>query len=346
MNFDTLYKRDTTGRVRVWSMEQDGCRHRVISGSEGGSLTTSGWTTCAAKRGTTPETQAAAEIQSAYTKKLEKDYFRSIEDIDTVLFTKPMLAQTYEKVSFPVASQPKLDGMRCIARKDGLWSRTGKRITTVPHIAKALAPVFEKSPDLILDGEIYNHAMKDNFGELMSLARGGDPEGMLEYHIYDVVLNEVSFERRFADVYKLISHPLLCIVDAHTVHSQGDLDRLNVQWLAEGYEGQMVRILARGYENKRSKFLLKRKEFLSAEFPVAGIHSGEGNWDGYAKRFTLGLPDGREFGAGVRGTQAALKALLAGPVPSWATIRYFTPTPDGIPRFPVVTDWGFGQRED
>jgi hypothetical protein len=32
--------------------------------------------------------------------------------------------------------------------------------------------------------------------------------------------------------------------------------------------------------------------------------------------------------------------------PDWVTLRYFTPTPDGIPRFPVVIDWGKGKRLD
>jgi hypothetical protein len=59
------------------------------------------------------------------------------------------------------------------------------------------------------------------------------------------------------------------------------------------------------------------------------------------------LPNGTQFGAGVRGTQEVMKALFeSNDQPNWATLRYFTPTPDGIPRFPVVIDWGLGERED
>ena len=101
------------------------------------------------------------------------------------------------------------------------------------------------------------------------------------------------------------------------------------------------------YENKRSKSLIKRKEFLDAEFKVIRIEEGVGNWAGYIKRFVLELPDGRVFASNVRGTQKILKDLLeSNETPDWATCRYFTPTPDGIPRFPVVTDWGKGQRND
>jgi ATP-dependent DNA ligase len=118
------------------------------------------------------------------------------------------------------------------------------------------------------------------------------------------------------------------------------------RWLQDGYEGQMVREDGVYQQNKRSKLLMKRKEFLDAEFKVVGVEEGKGNWAGYIKRFILELPDGREFGSGVRGNQELLKALMDKDVPDWATCRYFTPTPDGIPRFPVVTDWGYGERND
>jgi len=61
----------------------------------------------------------------------------------------------------------------------------------------------------------------------------------------------------------------------------------------------------------------------------------------------LKLPNGTEFGSGVRGNQAKLKELWETDTkPTWATLRYFEMTPDGIPRFPVVIDYGTGARED
>ena len=101
------------------------------------------------------------------------------------------------------------------------------------------------------------------------------------------------------------------------------------------------------YESKRSKNLLKRKEFITEEFKVVQVIEGQGAWTGYAKRFILALPDGTEFGSGVRGTQAQLKELLENSEkPNWATCRFFELTPDGIPRFPVVVDYGPGERND
>ena len=127
---------------------------------------------------------------------------------------------------------------------------------------------------------------------------------------------------------------------------QEALDELYSTYTEDGYEGQMVRNDT-PYEHKRSKNLLKRKEFITEEFNVVEVMEGLGNWAGYAKHFRLELGDGREFKSGVRGNYAILKELLEQEVkPTWVTCRYFELTPDGIPRFPVVIDWGIGDRND
>ena len=71
-----------------------------------------------------------------------------------------MLAQTYKGrlTSGRVLSQPKLDGVRCMADAHGLWSRHGTRITSCQHLEASLAPVFQEHPDRVLDGELYSHA--------------------------------------------------------------------------------------------------------------------------------------------------------------------------------------------
>jgi DNA ligase-1 len=113
-----------------------------------------------------------------------------------------------------------------------------------------------------------------------------------------------------------------------------------------GFEGQMVRQNNK-YECKRSKGLLKRKEFITDEFDVVSVEEGQGAWTGYAKKFVLELSDGRTFSSGVRGSQAQLKALLeAKQKPNWATCRFFELSNDGVPRFPVVIDYGVGVRDD
>ena len=83
---------------------------------------------------------------------------------------KPMLAHKYDEKridwSEPVYIQPKLDGVRCLFTKDGAYSRTGKKFMNLAHIELALIPFFKQQPDIVLDGELYNHELKDDFEKI------------------------------------------------------------------------------------------------------------------------------------------------------------------------------------
>lgn len=371
MNYTTmsrpLYKRDTTGNVRVWQMElgwdsEDVAAHRSHTGIKDGAIVTSEWKLASAKNvgrsnATTAREQAESEIANLYVQRLDRGYFESEADIDTFDKFKPMLAVEYDatKVNFEdeIYSQPKLDGIRCIARKDGLWSRQGKPIVSCPHIEEALKPVFDTYPNAIIDGELYNHMFKDDFNKITSMVRKtklkpedfDESRRLVQYHVYDFY-DDTNFATRSSTLRHMgLEDPIVC-VDTLQITGQDNLDALYGDYLEKGYEGQMVR-LNKEYQNKRSKYLMKRKEFLSDEFKVIAMEQGQGNWTGYVKRFILELPNGTQFGAGVRGTQDTMKTLFeSNNTPDWATLRYFTPTPDGIPRFPVVVDWGYGSRED
>ena len=93
---------------------------------------------------------------------------------------KPMLAYPVSDKPIdytkPVFMQPKLDGVRCLiqAEKRGdksqlghlkvtAYSRTGKEWLNIDHILESLTPFFDANPNVILDGELYNHALRDDF---------------------------------------------------------------------------------------------------------------------------------------------------------------------------------------
>jgi len=349
---DPIFKRDSTGKVRTWQYEVQGDRWRTIAGLLDGQKVVSGWTTCFPKSQPTAEEQALFEAKAEETKKLERDYHRNIEDIDTPNYFKPMLAHKYEgDIKFPVFAQPKLDGIRCIATAKGLFSRQGKRIFGVPHIEEFLEPYFIKNPDLVLDGELYNHSLKDDFNKITSIVRKQQPTdedlrvsaSLIEYHVYDVPSHPGAFMERYWFLYKLLgaAHHTVLLVETVHVGTQNLLDHLFTDWVINGYEGQMIRING-SYEQKRSKNLLKRKEFLDEEFEVLAIEEGIGNWAGFAKRVICRLPDGRVFGAGVKGSQEFTRKLLEDRdhyVGKTATVRFFNYTPDGVPRFPVAVDF-------
>ena len=92
---------------------------------------------------------------------------------------KHMLAHKFDDKrvnwSKPVYIQPKLDGVRCLFTKDGAFSRTGKKFMNVRHIETALKSFFDQQPDVILDGELYNHKLKRDFEKIISLVRKQKP---------------------------------------------------------------------------------------------------------------------------------------------------------------------------
>ena len=366
---NTLYKRDSKGKVREYNIEWTGHGvaqpgYRTVAGIQGGKMVTSEWKYTEGKNigkvnETTPSEQAEKEAVAKWEKKVEKEYFEFVSEIDSYDKFKPMLAHDYTKKPQDTGfSQPKLDGIRCIATKDGLFTRAGKEITTCKHIENDLKEFFEGEPYMILDGELYNHELKDDFNKITSLVRKVKPTAeeeqecheKVQYHIYDCFdtgnPDDIFSVRTFwLDKEDQPDESSLRLVPTTWCSNQTALDSSYTYYINKGYEGQMVRNDT-PYENKRSKNLLKRKEFITEEFEVLEVLEGQGNWQGYAKHFVL--TDGENtFKSGVRGNQETLKKLLEQEVkPTWVTCRYFERSVDNIPRFPVVIDWGVGERED
>ena len=100
---------------------------------------------------------------------------------------KPMLAYAASKKPIdytkPVFIQPKLDGVRCVIQAEchgaswmvKAYSRTGKEWKNMNHILAQLKPFFKKYPKVILDGELYNHDLRDDFEKIISLVRKTKP---------------------------------------------------------------------------------------------------------------------------------------------------------------------------
>lgn len=369
-NLPKLYKRDTTGKVREWTMQygwnldETQAGTRTISGLQDGKKVTSEWYITEAKNvgranSTTNITQAKAEAQAEWDKRVEKEYFEDIDEIDSYTAFKPMLAHDFTKT--PVESgytQPKLDGIRMVVNSRGLYSRSNKKIVAVPHIAEQLKDFIKQFPTVTLDGELYNHELKDNFQKITSLVRktvnlGADELAesaeLVQYHVYDMFDSanpDMTFTQRAKWISENVSGNNTVLVKYDEANTSADIDKLYGEYTTAGYEGQMIR-QDTAYEFKRTKNLLKRKEFITEEYKVVEIQEGNGNWAGYAKRFILELADGTQFSSGVRGSQDKLAQLLKDKdTINWATCRYFELSNDGVPRFPVVIDYGTGERTD
>lgn len=365
MLLDTLYKLDSNGKLRVWYMELDGDRYRTYSGLVDGKHAVSGWTTVTPASKKTPEEQARFEVEAQYKHQLDREYRRTTEELASVKheFIEPMLAKTYKGWSSDIAYfQPKLDGIRCIMTVKGMFSRQGQPIVAVPHLHAELAPLFKQHPSLVLDGELYNHDLRDDFGAISSIVRKKNPtadefaqaEKVMQYHVYDTV-HAMPFGERSLWLDSLLSPHRGNIVVVPTIPLTGE-DHADMEYanaIGEGYEGGIYRVDASYELGKRSKNLLKRKDFVTEEFPVVAIEEGNGNWAGAAKRFVLKNNNGTDttFGAGVRGSYDQQRQMLHDYAlddlsTATATVRYFMRSPDGIPRFPVVIDFHPQGRKD
>lgn len=226
---------------------------------------------------TTPFEQAQLEVQSRINKQLDKGYTYQIPLLgDTVTNTlgkkKPMLATPMNKVKPETIDwnnawiQPKLDGHRAMF-DEFLYSRQGKEIK-LPHITDE---IINKDLDFShLDGELYYHGK--TLQEIGSLVKKPRPESQdITYHVYDLVL-DAPYEERFARLRKLIGATEylglkhIKLAETHRVYSMEEASQYHAKWVAEGYEGAILRHGTDPYEDdKRSKQLLKMKGYVGEE---------------------------------------------------------------------------------
>jgi DNA ligase-1 len=341
----TLYKRSTTGKISEWSIEVEGNKFRTISGFTDGLKVTSEWTVCEAKSYCTSEEQALKQAKALHKKKIDLGAFENIEDIDKPVFFKPMLAHDYkdyeDKIKYPVVTQPKLDGVRCIVDANGMRSRNGKELISAPHIYEALKPLFEKYPDLVFDGELYAHKDTCDFNKIISCVRKTKPTAnditeskqYIQYWVYDLPSHIGTFIERFKALVELDLPECCVIVPTEQADNKNDISAYYSDYMTDGYEGQMIRVLDSEYENKRSKNLLKHKSFVDAEFEIRGVVEGKGKLSGKIGKLIFD-----RFESAVNGDHEYLEKLFkeGDLIGKKATVKYFELTTDGVPRFPKV----------
>lgn len=355
----TLYSKTSTGATQIWRLEQEASKYRAVSGQLNGQLVIHDWTICEGKNlgkanETTPENQCTKEVEALYKKKLKADYFEDIEDIDKVRFVAPMLAKNFndykEKLSYPLGIQCKFNGSRCVITKDGAFTRKGERYLTIQHITDGLKWVFDKYPDAVLDGELFNYDLREKLNELMSLVRRtvhitqedlDNSKKMVRFYCYDGynfgIGKEDGYAYRKAVIDKIFKNEyasglVVKYVDTWVVNSEKELNERYNLLLEDKQEGGIIRVLNAPYENKRSKYLLKLKNVDDAEFTITGISEGSGNWAGKAK--IVHLKEG--FDATFKGTmEQAIECLKE--KDKWigkkVTICYNGKTAFGVPNF-------------
>jgi DNA ligase-1 len=356
----TLYKYTSTGAIQEWSIFHEDGSFWTASGQVDGKKVTSAKTSCAGKNvgrknATTPNEQALREAQARWQKKRDEGYMDDVDALDGAKAGRvdPMLAKNYsdykDELKFPVYCQPKLDGLRCIITRHGAYSRKWKPFSTLQHIRDALQPIFDKYPTILaFDGEMYSHELKDNFEEIVSIVKQPKATAediakckqLVQYHIYDYVPTEeyagLIYKSRDLDLDVALIDAPSCLrrVKTTLAWNQEELDEQYNWCSVDGYEGQMIRTDA-PYQQKRTKYLLKRKDFVDEEFLIVGYKEGKGNREGCIT-LRLTTKDGKEFDSvplgGVEYLQDLWQKRLQLPG-LYATVKYQNLSTDGIPRF-------------
>ena len=222
---------------------------------------------------------------------------------------KPMLAHKFNDSrvdwSKPVYIQPKLDGVRCLFTKDGAYSRAGNKFMNLAHIEAELIPFFNERPDFVLDGELYNHNLKNDFEKIISLVRKQKPTAddrlearkLVQFHIYDYIDGKYdSYKRR---MHSLVTSDLYCpsiqYVPAKLVDSYNYARTIHATFLSDGYEGSIIR-LDGVYKHGRSYDLMKFKDFSDTEATIVGYELGKGKRTGTLGKFIMLSDEGVTFG--------------------------------------------------
>ena len=266
---------------------------------------------------------------------------------------KAMLAHKYneDKADYPAFIQPKLDGVRCLFSAKGAFSRTGNQFMNVMHIEKALEPLFAKYPNIVVDGELYNHGLKDDFEKIISLVRKQKPtvqdiveaSQMTQYHIYDIASMEyatytdrnlfILAESCFKNKYCIQVTPTKLATDFD------DAQKYHEKNLKAGYEGSIYRTPSGKYKGTRSWDLMKFKDFEDAEATIVGYEIGKGKREGTIGKFIMQDDEGVEFGCppGKGYDYKNLAAMLnniSDYIGQRATFTYFQRTKAGSYRHP------------
>lgn len=338
----TLFKKDSKGKIRIWTIRTEGTEiienYGLLVGKQARNNKTCKGKNKGKSNETTPEEQAKLELVSRVNKKRDEGYKNTQEEAMSETVILPMLAKSYDKesnkVTYPANTQPKLDGMRALFHNGKLISRKGKPITTMGHILLQL-----KDVGVILDGELYAHG--ETFQQNMKLIkkyREGQSEKVC-YHVYDLVEPNMSFDDRYTLLREIVSQlktDLIKLVPCTVVYDEEEILTEHKYNLSNEYEGTMVRWGSEGYKiDGRSSNLLKYKDFQDVTAKVVDVLPQDA-------RPTHGMllceNEMGRFKATPKVSHTEREQMLINKseyVGQTAEIRYFEETEDGLPRFPV-----------
>jgi len=357
----TLYTKDSKDRIRIWNVDvvkvSDGATIRIQHGLLDGTLVSKSKTVTEGKNigkanETTPLQQAESEALSAWQNQKDTGYFETVEEAQNTMVYLPMLAHRFDKrkhnITYPAYVQPKLDGVRCLAKKVSeteihFMSRGGKDYDTMQRHPVKDVLLKDMQVGEIKDGEIYKHGW--SLQKITSAVKKYKENTMeLEYWIYDRAIGG-TFEQRFVTGEKSAG---LKYLETHVINSEADVQKWHDEFVKQGYEGVIIRNANGLYKfGSRSADLQKYKQFIDDEFEIVGWGVEEQSINGVAYRcivYSCVTKDGATFNCRPRGsltTRGEMLKVADELVGKYLTVRYQALTDDTegkgrkVPQFPV-----------
>lgn len=265
---------------------------------------------------TTILTQSLIYMRNLYLKKMKSGYVTKLDNIN-IENIYPMALQVYSKnkkhIKYPCYIQPKLDGIRLITKYENteinLYSRRLNKFYGFDFIKEEVKELIKDYPNLILDGELYNHDL--TLQQISGIVRNEDPDYgekyKLQFYIFDCIdlNNNYIFEERYnilLDLFKNKKFKYLILTKTTLINSEKESDKIYQEYINLGYEGIVYKNRDATYEYSsykeiRSHQFLKRKKNYDAEYPIVGFEEGIHGKDKGAIIFIMKTSDNKEFKA-------------------------------------------------
>lgn len=252
-----------------------------------------------------------------------------------------MRAGSYDASRFGhVISMPKLNGLRAMYIPGrGFYSRDGLlwNDDVLKHI--------EVSSEVPVDGELYCHGMAlQEITSAVGVTRiaPGPRADEVRFYAFDVYKRGTALER---------THHLMDNVSTpHKINwriclTRVELDNAYSEYIAEGYEGQMLKsvygaYIPQGEKKARTMNLQKRKAFVDDEFECVGVEiSQEPRMEGLVGKLIF-KRDGGTFGVGTGFTRAdRIEWAKNPPIGRRGTVQYLYISKDGVPNNASFLGW-------
>lgn len=390
---DLLITKDSKGKARYVDIssewKENYCEIVRFTGQIGGKNTAQPVITITSgKQKRTLTEQVTLEYNALIKKYLDKGYKRTIgltlddtvkiqEFINTLGDSvtdskgiyKPMLAKQADKVAVSLFDKKdywlasrKLDGIRLLLYKKGKEilssSRGGNDYNDATEILRnspKIKQVFDKYPDIILDGEYYKHGW--HLSKLSGLARLKDVNTQqledieqIQYWVYDIIdLNKTALQRInfLTSLSKDLEIPIyngtevsspIVILEHTPVTGWINMKKLHDKYVKDGFEGLVIRDPNALYmPNGRTNSMIKIKEYDSESFKIVGWTPGLRGVEDMC--FNLVTKEGKEFKAKPMGDLYVKQQYIDqidDIIGKWGDVKFFNySVPENIPTQPT-----------